>query len=250
MTRRSTISPAEIETLFLDAGNTLISMDFAWVARELGACGVHCDIDSVRRAEAAARPATSKYTFERAGKSGREHFEYYLERIIAGLPGAWEIEPGRLREIRFAVAARLKQPGEDFRLWSEVLPGVVDALIAFNDMRLKLVVVSNSDGSVERALTELGLASHVDAILDSAVVGHEKPDPRFFEHAIEISGAARAGIIHVGDMYYQDVCGARSAGLDAVLLDPHDDWEIDDCMRFRDLADVARWIRLSKSNHP
>jgi hypothetical protein len=49
----------EIDTLFLDAGNTLVSMDFDWVARELSDLGVSADADAVRRAEAAARPSVS-----------------------------------------------------------------------------------------------------------------------------------------------------------------------------------------------
>ena len=32
---------ADIETVFLDVGNTLISIDFDWVAAELGARGVY-----------------------------------------------------------------------------------------------------------------------------------------------------------------------------------------------------------------
>jgi HAD superfamily hydrolase (TIGR01509 family) len=233
-----------IETLFLDAGNTLISMDFEWVAAELCACGVTCDAAAVRSAEAEARPAVSKYVSLCPDAGGQVHFEHYLACMLTALPGAGGRDEAVAAGLARAAAGRLKRPGEDFKLWSSILPGVPEALGAFRAMGLKLVVVSNSDGSVERALTELGLAPHLDAILDSAVVGYEKPDPRFFEHALEIAGANASSTLHVGDMYYQDVVGARRAGIAAVLLDPASVWEVDDCLRMKDLAELADCLRL------
>ena len=46
---------AQIETVFLDVGGTLISIDFEWVAAELEARGFACNIDFLRRAEGGER---------------------------------------------------------------------------------------------------------------------------------------------------------------------------------------------------
>jgi hypothetical protein len=35
----------DLNTLFLDAGNTLVSMDFVWVREVLCRCGVGCEVD-------------------------------------------------------------------------------------------------------------------------------------------------------------------------------------------------------------
>jgi hypothetical protein len=40
-------------------------------------------------------------------------------------------------------------------------------------------------------------------------------------------------------MYYQDVIGSRAAGLHSILLDPFDDWQVEDCVRCRDLNELA-----------
>ena len=237
---------AVIETLFLDAGNTLISMDYGWIARELNDRGVAVGADAVGRAEAAARPATSKHVADGRDQSGRGPFEYYLARILDALPDAEGLEPARRADLVRDVAAALKRPGEDYRLWSRVLPGVPEALARLRRLGLELVVVSNSDGSVARALEELGLAEHLTSILDSAIVGYEKPDARFFEHALEVSGARAELTLHVGDMYYQDVVGARSAGVEVVLLDPYDDWDVEDCVRCRDLSELTEWIAVAR----
>lgn len=243
----NTVPYAAIDTLFLDAGNTLICMDFAWISAELHALGFAASARSIHRAEAASRPATSARIASLRSGDNRELFEFHLTRILEQLDSPDSERHEDLPALARRLGGRLKKPGEDYRLWSWVLPGVPEALRRLRELGLRLVVVSNSDGSVERALAELGLAAQMDAILDSHVVGFEKPDPRFFAHALRISGAEVGRTAHVGDMYYQDVHGARSAGLHSVLLDPFGDWQVDDCVRCRDLGELAEAIAQARS---
>ena len=84
-----------------------------------------------------------------------------------------------------------------------------------------------------------GSGSTFTAVIDSALVGHEKPDPRIFTCALERSGASPERTLHVGDLYHADVLGARAAGIHALLLDPFDDWSVDDCERLPDLWAVS-----------
>jgi len=79
-------------------------------------------------------------------------------------------------------------------------------------------------------------------ILDSADEGVEKPDPRFFEIALARSSATRETTIHVGDLYYVDVIGARNAGLRGVLLDEADLRPAADCPRVRTLHELVHRI--------
>lgn len=231
--------PSAVETVFLDAGNTLISMDYAWVVRELAACGYPVARADLERAEAAARPATSRHFWRRSQNSSVDAYRYYLARILERLPAIAALAQSERDALGRAVAGKVKRPGEDHLLWSVALPGVGDALARMSAAGLRLVVVSNSDGSVERALESLGFTTYLDAVLDSDIVGYEKPDPRLFTHALGISGARPEATLHVGDMYYQDVLGARAAGIECVLLDPHGDWDGVDCIRRRNLGDVA-----------
>lgn len=226
-------------TVFLDAGNTLISMNFDWVAAELGRAGLVTDAEALARAEARARPPISEHTASQARGGGLPVFRRYLDTILRELPSTGDLGAERLDTISLAVAPRLKAPGQDHRLWSWVLPGVPEALECLADHGLVLVVVSNSDGSVEKALRNLGLTKHLRAVIDSDIVGYEKPDPRIFERALASVGAAAKSTVHVGDMYFQDVVGARAAGIDAVLLDPYGDWGELDCARCRDLTELA-----------
>jgi putative hydrolase of the HAD superfamily len=227
-----------IETVFLDAGNTLVSVDFAWVQRELEVLGESADPVRLERAEAAARPGISRRllgeTEDDVQQISAAYFEEVLRQFVA-LGGRLSVPPGVL-------AARLvpivRAPGMTQRLWSRVLPGVPEALSKLLAAGFRLAVVSNSDGTVESGLRDRGLREFFGAVVDSTVVGYEKPDPRIFEHALEVTGAEPATTLHVGDLYDADVLGARAAGIHAVLLDPFDDWPHVDCPRFRDVREL------------
>jgi putative hydrolase of the HAD superfamily len=119
-----------------------------------------------------------------------------------------------------------------------VLPGIPEALSRLVDAGFRLVVVSNSDGTVESGLRDRGLRRFFGPVVDSALVGYEKPDRRIFEYALRVSGAEPETTLHVGDLYDADVLGARAAGIHPALVDPFDDWQNVDCRRFRDVAEL------------
>jgi FMN phosphatase YigB (HAD superfamily) len=227
----------DIGTLFLDAGGTLVSIDFAWVCKELSRLGVHCNFEQLQRAEAAARPIVSeKLTkLEPGAGEGVGLFEFFLRTILEQLSLEVADPSISVPAISKQLAPILRPGGRSNQLWCHVLAGVRESLRDFAAMDLKMVVVSNSDGTVEQLMHESGLLSFFDAVVDSHVVGYAKPDPRIFEHALALSGSDANRTLHVGDMYYADIVGAEAAGIRAVLLDPFDDWADQDCPRLPDL---------------
>jgi len=82
---------------------------------------------------------------------------------------------------------------------------------------------------VEGALQAAGLIDYFDVVVDSALVGVEKPDPAIFRPALEALGVTAAEAVYVGDLYEVDVVGARAAGLEAVLLAPDGDRQSAPC---------------------
>ncbi len=239
-----TIPYAKIDTLFLDVGNTLITMDFAWVAEEFMAQGVHCDIRSLSRAEAAARPIVSKGLENRSTES-KDAFNFYLETVIRCLPNGPALKSSFIDDVSRKLTPVLRPPGQAERLWSSVIPGVPEALALLRNAGVKLVAVSNSDGTVEDVLIRQDLRSSLIAVYDSQKVGFEKPDPRIFYMALKDLDADPASTLHVGDLYNIDIKGARAAGVHCALIDPFGDWVDVDCERVKDLSELARKI-LSK----
>jgi len=238
------LDPRAIDAVFVDVGNTLVTMDFALLSQLLAPHGVTVAPGALARAEAAARPAVSAF-LAGAPREWAETFTFYVRAMLDALGGA---VAGGADDVapRLVTALRGKVPTQ--RLWSSVLPGVPETLAALHAAGLTLVAVSNSDGTVEEGLTAFGLRRHLDHVVDSGVVGVEKPDPAIFHHALALSGSRPERTLHVGDLYATDVAGARAAGLHALLLDPHGDWPDVDCERAPDLASVGRW--LLGTEHP
>ncbi len=231
---------SEIDTVFLDAGNTLVSMDFELLCTVLGSRGIACTPEGLTRAEAAARPALSRFL---AGASTStewpDTFSFYVGAILAALGGDHAaLAPELAADVRRTAATQ--------RLWSRVLPCVPEALRDLRAAGLTLVVVSNSDGTVEQGMVAAGLRAHLHHVVDSALVGVEKPDPRIFQHALDAVGARPERTLHVGDLYAVDVVGARAAGLHALLLDPYGDWSDVDCARAPDVASLTRALVVAR----
>jgi putative hydrolase of the HAD superfamily len=222
----------EIQALLLDLGNTLVGMDADLVSDLLGREGIRCPPDRFRRVEAAARPALSAWIARPT--SDEPTTLVYVREMLAQLG----VDAGERAELARRLVARLRGVPTQ-RLWSAILPGVPEALARLRGGGLRLVVVSNSDGTAEGGMVDLGLRPLVDAVVDSAIFGGEKPDPRIFAHALELAGVRPAQGLHVGDLYAVDVIGARAAGAHATLLDPFGDWRDLDCEVATDLGALA-----------
>jgi putative hydrolase of the HAD superfamily len=232
-------SLAQFDTVFLDVGNTLISIDFGWMADELAARGHPCGAGALLRAEAAARPAYSRRLFVEGVPAGTDLFREYLRSIVSGIDAIAALPPDAGEALLADLRVALRPDGKASSLWKLVMPGVPDALARLARRGLRLVVVSNSDGTVARSLDAAGLLPHLALVIDSALVGFEKPDPRIFLAALARAGAEASRTIHVGDLYHADVLGARGAGITPLLLDPFGDWPDPDCLTARDLGDLA-----------
>ena len=222
----------ELTGLLVDLGNTLVGMDPALVADALVAEGVACTPERFRRAEAAARPALSAWIAART--SSEPTSLVYVREILARLGG----EAAACAAMAPRVLEHMKRVPTQ-RLWSAVLPGIPDALTRAREAGIRVVVVSNSDGTAESGLVQCGLRTLVDAVVDSHVFGVEKPDLRIFEHALGLAGAEAVRAAHVGDLHAVDVIGAAGAGIHPILLDPYADWPDMGCATAPDLGAIV-----------
>jgi putative hydrolase of the HAD superfamily len=129
--------------------------------------------------------------------------------------------------------ARYNPPVGIFRLPD---PSAAPALAAARAGGLVTGVISNSNGSMASLMETLGFLPHLDVVVDSGIVGVEKPDPRIFRIACERARVHPLESVFVGDLYSIDVLGARAAGLSAILLDPGACWGERDCLAAPDVA--------------
>jgi putative hydrolase of the HAD superfamily len=200
------IDTTRLRAILFDAGNTLVFLDYARLAEEVGArLGLNLTEEGLSRNVPAASRA-----MEQATGNDQHRAAAYLEALflLGGVPRE------RLSEVRDC----LSRMHSERHLWSSVAERSAESLQRLRDAGLRLGVVSNSDGRVEQALQAAGLRGYFDVVIDSALVGVEKPDPRIFYAALEALGVSPEEALYVGDLYEVDVVGARAAGMEAVLL--------------------------------
>ena len=100
----------------------------------------------------------------------------------------------------------------------KVFDEVPRALELLRGAGLRLVVASNWDASLDTVLDRAGLLDLVDGVVNSAMTGYAKPDPRLLQSALLLAGAAANQAVHVGDGFREDVGAAFGAGVRPVLL--------------------------------
>ena len=227
-----------LEAVLFDAGGTLVRLDFEWIADLLRSSELAIDVAELRRAEVEGR---RRYDSSWAGSSAdpaplghrgdvRAYFEGTLE--AAGVPAA------RVAPIVERLLERQRGPG----LWVRPAEGAREALAAVGALGLRRAVVSNSDGRAEWHLRHTGVFDGIEFVVDSGLVGIEKPDARVFHIALERLGVDPACALYVGDIRSVDEVGARAAGMHFVLIDPSGSYAPPGSPAIREIRELPDWI--------
>ncbi len=215
-----------VSAILLDAGGVMLFPSPELLLPPLHAAGLEPSVADLERAHYRAMADCDQPG--RAAPGGQWWREYLRDFAAAcGVPAA-QVD---------SVAGDIVGLTDGFA-WTHVGPGVGDALRGIAALGLPVGIVSNSTGEVEQALRRLDVCYapgedevlpeargiNVGAVIDSAVVGVSKPDPRIFTlalGALGLPGADRGTIVHVGDSLRYDVAGALAAGVRPLHLDPH-----------------------------
>ena len=228
-----------IKTVFLDAGGVLVNPNWSRVSETLARHGVHVGAEALASAEPHAKRRIDTNETIRATSDQQRGWTYFnLVLTQAGVA---------LSDATVAALAELHAYHQQFNLWESVPDEVRPALAALRARGFQLVVVSNANGALHRAFDRLGLAGDVDVIFDSHLEGVEKPDPRFFQIALDRSGARAETTMHVGDLFHVDVAGARAAGITPALLDVADLYPECDCLRVRSLTELVETLGILRT---
>lgn len=222
---------SKVTTILFDAGNTLTYVDLTRVAEIFAEAGVVESPAALTRAEAAGREVMYRTSEADPAMKDRDRWEAYVQAIFRAI-GVDE------RPAAAGIRERLFQVHQSENLWRHVPPDVPGVLDRLRTAGYRLGVVSNADGRVPDLLADVGLADRFETIVDSHLVGVEKPDPRIFSIALERMGESAARAVYVGDFHHLDVIGAERAGLLPVLLDPLGVYEQVDCAVIRALGEL------------
>jgi len=225
-----------IETLLLDAGGVLVYPNWDRVSDILDRHGIGVPAEALRRAEPQAKFAIdSAYAVATTSDADRGSRYFHLTFDAAGVPAG---------AVRQPALHDLWAYHQAHNLWEHVPADVVPTLERLRAAGLTLAIASNANGVLQRAFDRVGLTPYFHAICDSCVEGVEKPDPRFFQIVLERAGGRPETAMHVGDLYYVDVLGARSAGIRPLLMDPAGLYRGFDVDRIESLAGLLSALGL------
>lgn len=245
------IPPDRIDAVVFDMGGVLVIPAPAPVSAIVQGAGIDfaLDDDAAHRAHYAGVAAITKLL--------------HADAVVESNPAVWAaydrayFAAAGLAADRVATAAAARHDarvgGDSTEIWTHVLTENRAAFVRIAGERPAAIVTNNNGTAVEQcrdmAFCQIGagpLAS-VAAIVDSAVIGIAKPDPRIFSPALEALGTDPARTLYVGDTVHADVHGAAAAGMPVVQIDPydhhvdHDHWRLPDVVALADhlLGSVA-----------
>jgi HAD superfamily hydrolase (TIGR01509 family) len=231
---------AGIDLLCLDAGNTVIFLDHDRLAALS-----NTDAKTLVRTEGEAKRLAEEgglldVLWEYRDRPGAIAWGKMVATIVHRAGVSEEKVPELL--------ARAWREHEKRNLWCKVPTGLGDALDAIRSRGVKVAIISNSEGMLERLFTDLGVLEHFDLVVDSGLVGVEKPDPRIFGFAFDRFNVTPDRAIHLGDVYATDILGARAAKCRYALIDPFGHYEGRhlDVPRVPGAPEVARAILANK----
>lgn len=111
--------------------------------------------------------------------------------------------------------------GSKYKPDVQLSPGSLEVLRAYKQAGYHLGLVSNRQQPLHEDVATLGLGGMFDLVLAAGEIGHWKPDPPIFNHAVSyFPGLLAEECLYVGDNYFADAQGAEMAGMTPVLYDP------------------------------
>jgi len=228
-----------IETLSLDAGGVLVRPNWRIIAGVFEAHGIRTTAEALSSVELKVMREQDREAKIRETNDNDRVTDFFSQSLDqAGATGS--------AAARHAAFDELRRLHKEHNLWNLVHDDVIPAIRRFRAIGLRLIVLSNANGTIRKMFENQGIAQWFSDIIDSGEEIAEKPDPRFFEIALGRAGANRETTLHVGDMYFVDVRGARAAGIRAALIDRGGLQQDRDCQRFADLNELATAIEQKR----
>ncbi len=237
------MKPKRIRAVFLDAGYTLLFPRLELIIADLKESGYAASPEDFHAAERLAKQKLDEWLWPqiRADEIPKQIDFYfwgeYLREFIRRL--------GTPENARGELTQRLIEGFQNIQLWSRVMPETPALLERLEAQGYYLGVISNSTGALEGQLVRLGLARYFKTILDSAIVGIQKPHPEIFNLALERAAVQGSEAIYVGDTNATDMGGAQLAGLTGVLIDSVGAYPDAACPRITSLVELETILKSS-----
>jgi len=226
-----------IKAVFFDFFNTLAYFDptreetYAGIAAGLGIkvtpsiiAATLPEADAYWRAENFEQPVRQREQDDKVAV-----YREYGVRILAGT--------GATPDQALQMLATAFNRGWVFKSFADSVP----ALRLVKERKLITGLISNVGQEIESYCRELGFEPFLDYKVTSFEVGYDKPRPEIFRLALDKAGVKANDSIFIGDIYEQDIVGARNVGMKPILISRNGAAEYD-CIVISDLSQALDHI--------
>lgn len=101
----------------------------------------------------------------------------------------------------------------------QIFPGAIETLVGLNQFGLRLGLITNGNGAVQRAKVDrFGLADYFHNVLIEGEFGCGKPDPRVYQASMRALGSRPSNTWIVGDNLEWEVGVPQQLGLTAIWV--------------------------------
>ena len=188
--------------LLFDFGGTLDADGVAWKERFLSMLG---------------EPRPGREQFDRAFYAADDALVGSIPRDLSFRETVDRLSRNLVRELGWD-EGRAPRIAETFHQTSLAKAEASRQILGQLAQRFRLGIVSNFYGNLAQICADTGIARHVRVIVDSAVIGFEKPDPRIFQAALDALDVKPEAAVFVGDSLPRDMQGARDLGMRHILV--------------------------------
>ena len=129
-----------------------------------------------------------------------------------------------------------------FRPEDVIYKNVYETLQILKEKPYPLGLVTNRSQPIDEYLNEKGLTEYFDFYFHAGEIDAWKPNPKIFEHALNLANAEANEAIYIGDNYYADVVGARNASIFPVLLDKDGIFPEADCKVIQKIVELQEYL--------
>lgn len=225
----------KLKGIFFDVGNTLAFLNYSFIKDVSKEFGVDVDVEKIRLIEYQTRSLVNNAVSKATKGDDHSRWILYFSEI--------------LKQVGFSdkniiqnILEKLYLYHKKSNLWNQLSDDVVETLEYLKDKKYKLGVISNSDGRIAQLLSEIGIWDFFDVVIDSGIVGIEKPNKEIFEIALKEIKLEPSECAYVGDLYEIDIVGAKSAGMIGILIDPIGNFNKADCHIIKKINDIKYLI--------
>lgn len=216
-------------TIFFDVGNTLFFFNYEFL-RDLLVQRYHIPITT---AELESSHLATKRSLIDDKLMNMPHSALWVE-----LYKRWLLRIGVEEDMIKPISDAIRTHPFRHLFWTRMEEGTSEMLDWFRERGFKLGIISNAEGQIKRLIEHVNMDNKFDCIIDSGVVGYDKPDERIFKHALSKLNANPLNTVHVGDIFDIDVIGAKKAGITPVLVDRNESNVNADCLKIRRAVDL------------